>query len=107
MRLLFLRLSKATVQPLLILTSMIWLLGCEDAAQGAPQRRAKATHVASQVTCPVLRDIRAQQVVMILLDRSYSVQHASSDHMLHIRADLIDLVHSLPPGTLVQLGASM
>lgn len=94
-----------TFNPLLLacLVGVLSLVGCHSPVQAqAPPRRLAHAHAAEvPVICPTFPEVSAQWIVMILWDRSGSVQQLTHDQTERIRTDAMALIEHLPPATLV------
>ena len=79
------------------LTGMLWLLGCYSPVQEPPQRLSHAHAAEAPVVCPTFPEVSAHWVVMLLWDRSGSVQQLAHDQTGRIRTDAMALIERLPP----------
>src|SRR5712692_10473171 len=83
------------------LAGVLCLLGCESPAQESSLGSAHAEAAEAPVICPTVSEVSPQWVVMLLWDRSGSVQQLAHDQTARIRADAMALIEHLPAATLV------
>lgn len=85
---------------LMMAVALLALPGCIE-TQPQVQRPVAVKEVTPVAACPTFTEVKAHQVVEMLLDRSCSVLDESQERMVTIRDDATQIVRQLPPGTVV------
>jgi hypothetical protein len=73
----------------------LFLLGSASAFD-RPKRAVKV-----EAVCPTLFDVKALYVLVLVIDRSGTVQDNAGDRLRTVRADAVSIIQRLPPATVV------
>lgn len=90
----------STFAGLIFTALLLFSLGCKD-PQTHAQQPAAANDAIPAVVCPNFTEVAPLYVLLILIDRSGSVQDGSQDQLPRVQADAANLVQRLPPATLI------
>lgn len=79
---------------------LLFSLGCKE-PQTHAQQPAAANDAIPDVVCPNFSEVKPLYVLLILIDRSGSIQDESQDQLPRVQADAANLVQRLPPATVI------
>lgn len=101
--------TRRTVMRIVLTGPLLFFLGCKEPKE-SQQRSAEAqeprprpirTQETQEMVCSRYVEVKAYHILLLILDRSGSIQDGSQDRFSRIQTDAANFVRRFPPATIV------